>query len=293
MGTKLGVALGEYGGYMSFEPLVTDQGSWNKLFGPTTIAGVGTHVHSSDVNCTLTMEGIVSQYELVYNHAGANDVFQRWDSSCADTLHRMDTWAWMTPDNATVSDEGHVSYLTCGNSVDPTVAGNGTQVYSTPEISIHHYSRSDVTSDAVIHTGIYDNRPNIVSPGNVDLVIDDVVTCIDTIDLHPRHRARNDRALNLHTHFSMSGRRSGYDYGSRGKYLLEFETIPGADADMINTWWKNQWNLAFMLDTSDSSTLDIVRIVNATRPFQQFRKPYYNEAVGSLKLESINNGLWY
>ncbi|MCZ6749303.1 MAG: DUF935 family protein [SAR324 cluster bacterium] len=55
-------------------------------------------------------------------------------------------------------------------------------------------------------------------------------------------------------------------------------------------WWAKDNNLLFTLDTSDSESLYVVRIVNGSQPIDRRMRPYADRWRGTLRLESAGNG---
>ena len=66
--------------------------------------------------------------------------------------------------------------------------------------------------------------------------------------------------------------------------------LPTSHADLINWWWENQFNLVFTLDTSDSESTRILRMVNERQPIGGRIRPYKDQWQGTLQLESIDEG---
>jgi len=300
MAMELGCLLGEYGGYMSFEPFSSNVGSfWTAgaklpftlpqvLSDPGTASSLSTATHSSNVGLILNVTSSAGDVIFTYDHADDNDMFARWSPDV--TTHRLNLKFWGNQSSGTQE-----KYLRGYIGTSDTLAdiSSYSEIRSSDNLELYQIDTVNVTSDAIIQTVFYQVQSGGVDPGSVAIILDDIFATVDTVELCPNFNASVDRPLNLKSEETLTGRYIDFSYGTREAFTLDFSHVGEVEAKIINRWWFNQYNLMFMFDTSDSTTIHTVRITNKEKPFGQVTRPYYNKYSGQLKLEAINNGGWY
>jgi hypothetical protein len=120
--------------------------------------------------------------------------------------------------------------------------------------------------------------------------LDDVLTQIDPLTLHPEWTLEEQSTL-LQTQLrSASGRLQTVTWGRYGALSLPLRWLTGQEADVINWWWQLQAPLAFTLDSSNSAAVAVCRITNPRQPIARRIRPYADRWAGTLNLETLDEG---
>jgi len=294
---RLGCLLGEYGGYMSFEPFSSDVGSWftgaklpftlpQLLINPGSASSLETATHSSNVGMSIDTTSSTGDYIWSYNLQ--SDIT---DKGFPDiTTHRLALSFWANQDSGT-----DTKYIRATINTSEAVGdiSSYASINSYGAMTQHWVDEVNVTSNANNQLAFYTVQSGGVDPGCSALFLDDIWATVDMIELCPNFNASINREINFSPEQTLTGRYIDFSYGTREKFGLDFSVMDEVEAEIINRWWFKQYNLLFTFDTSDTNTNFICRIVNSTRPFSQVRKPYVNKFKGRLELEAINNGGWF
>jgi hypothetical protein len=120
--------------------------------------------------------------------------------------------------------------------------------------------------------------------------VDDVLTQIDPIVLHPEWTLEDRSALLQAQHRTQSGRLAAVAWGRYRGLNLPLRSLSGLEAGLINWWWELQAPLAFTLDSSDAAAVWVCRIANPRQPVGRRIRPYADRWSGSLTLESLDEG---
>lgn len=75
-----------------------------------------------------------------------------------------------------------------------------------------------------------------------------------------------------------------YKYGSFESALFDVRYTTNSDAQLINSWWRDNTKLRF----ANNATLDVVssQITGDTRPISNIEKPYFDKWLGTINLET-------
>ncbi len=273
MTIELGVLLGAYGGPQSFESV----GSWNHLISTSSFYVGQSEVHSSPAGARLDVfsrGGAAVAFQ--YDYRKADDLFERWSPDV--TTHRLVAYGWQRIDMAAHS--GAVSFtLGTGAGEFDRVPFDAALVRQRVEIQV-------TSADSIIL-----QYQRSAAADSFSLHVDDVLTAADVIDLHPDWDAEQRRVLEAGRHFTAGQQMRGYTWHHRMAFELPLRTVTGSEAELMNRWWRNGWNLAFTLDSSDAAATWVVRIANAGPPFSGFAAPYQDAQDGVLQLAGLSNGL--
>ncbi|HEX7925942.1 MAG TPA: hypothetical protein VF678_00025, partial [bacterium] len=120
--------------------------------------------------------------------------------------------------------------------------------------------------------------------------MDDVLTQIDPLTLHPEWALEEQSALLRSVQRTQSGKLQSVGWGSFRAFTVPLRWLTDAEADALNGWWAAQAPLAFCLDTSDSEAVWVCRITNPRQPVGKRLSPYSDRWSGTLTLESLDAG---
>lgn len=284
----LGCLLGAYDKAQSFDVASVNNpseiNSW-VLGAPVTVASytnktaVGClHVHSSGQGIRIranSYSGVTSV--LQYSYGVPEDAHKRWFPDITTHDIRMD--AWFTMDTAAQSGRGTYE-LQAGPSVLLSMP------YITDGEIEHHRIITTVFSNGVRPRALFRTFGNV----GYEFYIDDVVTQIDPIDIFPEYSFQDQQRIIKNQNRTIGGKLHTYTWGQYFQYTVPLQFLSDSHANLINWWWQNQFNLAFTLDTSDSESMFICRIINDRKPIGQRVRPYQDRWAGVLHLESIDEG---
>ena len=271
MTIELGVLLGGYGGPQSFESV----GSWDHFASASSFFVGQSEVHSSPAGARLDVFSNGAGADAVrYDFAQSNDAYERWSPDV--TTHRLVSYLWGRVDTAAFSGQAAAELADVSSAIFPEAAG-------LQRVRLE----AQVTSADAVQLDIR----RLASIDSYALHIDDVLTAVDVVDLHPGWDTTQQRVLEAGRHFTAGQQMRGYSWHHRMAFELPLRTVPGSEAELINRWWRNGWNLAFTLDSSDAAATWVVRIANAGPPFSGFAAPYQDAQDGVLQLAGLSNGL--
>ena len=291
----LGCLLGQYDRAQSFDVASRaiaadgDVGSWNLFFGQSSfqfVSGGGanfTVVHSSPQALRISADSSGgSETRLIeYTHSQADDLFDRWFPDVSTHGWRVD--AWGRPTTWTADGQFTLKLIRAGIGM----ASQAFPVMNTGRPGLVRLQTSNLTSDSNIATR-FDRSSLPGSQSSIDL--DDVLTQVDPVVLHPDFAMEEMARQIASEHRTLSGDMHTYVWARYCAYSVPLRYLPDSHADLLNWWWERRFNLALTLDTSDSESTYIVRIVNDRQPIGRRVRPYDNLWEGTLKLESINAG---
>ena len=273
MTIELGVLLGAYGGPQSFESV----GSWQTGPSASSFYVGQSEVHSSPAGARLDVfsrGGAIDAFQ--YDYRKADDAFARWSPDV--TTHRQVAYVWHRIDTAAHSGQMRFGIGNVSSSFDfvPFAA-----------VLVRQRVEALTTSTGVI----FMRYRREAAVDSFSLHVDDVLTAADVIDLNPTWDTTQQRVLEAGRHFTAGQHMRGYLWHHRMAFELPLRTVPGSEAELMNRWWRNGWNLAFTLDSSDAAATWVVRIANAGPPFSGFATPYQDAQDGVLQLAGLSNGL--
>ena len=287
----LGCLLGQYDRAQSFDvssiasPDTGDIGSWNLLTGAlqpvisTLFDNGDTEVHSSpqSLRFDVTSRGLASQL-VAYRYGFDNDVYARWFPDVTTHVVRLDAWARIFQS----VDSGDLQWALLGNPLVtvPIAASGATRPYRL---------KTDVHSTSIEHPRTY-IRATSDETATTEIWIDDVLTQVDPIDIFPEWSFIEQERSIKSQHRSLGGIQRTHVWDQYFSYQVPLRWLSDSHTDLINWWWRNQFNLVFTLDTSDSESMRIVRITNQNQPIGSRIRPYQDQWQGTLMLESIDRG---
>lgn len=272
MSLELGVLLGQYGGFQSF----TDTGSWDNE--PALILRNFSYSHSSDIGIRIA-GNVSSEQTYNYNYHTANDIQERWSTDV--TTHRLVTYfyGYVGSSNTT---SGYINY-----SINSLAPGQ-VEGYAV-EHSRHRF-------ETIVSSGLATISLNFgfVSENGIPLFfLDDVLTSVDVIDLKTTWDFENNTQQNITYDESIGGKLSKYNWSDHQTWNVPLEFVCGSEANLLNNWWRNGYNLMFTDNSSDTTRNYVVRIVNDSEPITSVNVPYNDQFSGTLKLEAISNKLQF
>lgn len=120
------------------------------------------------------------------------------------------------------------------------------------------------------------------------VIIDDILTRVDEIILHPDWNYQNQHQLIETRGVSIGGKSEYFKYGEFYDFQIPLFFISTSHANLMNFWWEEKFELLYTENTSNESLMRIVRIRD--KPFNSFitGTGLYR---GNLTLESVTNGL--
>lgn len=276
MSFELGVLLGAYGGAQSFE----SAGSWDHLTSQTSFFVGQSEVHSSPGGGQLDIfSSAIAINALTYNFAEDNDAFDRWFPDI--TTHQLIAYGWNRINKATNS--GQILFL-LGTATNEFIPVPFTIDLERQRIEIIVTSADDVNI-------VY--RRTSLGVNSFSLRMDDLLVAADIINLNPNWDYTENEEIIKHLHTTIGGQTSQFRYSNFFKFEIGLFAIPTSQANLINFWWDNKFNLVYSSDTSDTNLTYIVRLVNQSKPLDTFVEVNPDLLSGRLQLESITSKLVY
>ncbi len=272
---ELGVLLGNYGGAQSFEGI----GSWEHLPSASSFFIGQTEVHSSPGGARLDVfsrNGAADAFR--YNYAAENDAYARWSPDV--TTHKLVAHTWIRIDDAAHS----------GDVIFALGTGVGQFVRIPFSTSLELQSAEIFVTSA---DNILMRHQRLGSPDSFSLHVDDVLLTVDAINLHPNWDYTENEEIIKHLHTTIGGQTLQFKYSNFFKFEIGLFAIPTSQANLINFWWDNKFNLVYRPDTSDSNLVYIVRLANISKPLDTIVEVNENLWSGRLQLESITSKLVY
>ena len=281
----LGCLLGQYDKAQSFDvdsvALPTGVNSWGKVTGQSSLYFRTLQTHSSDQILQIDNLAAVPTPNTIlqYKYGYDEDAYGRWFPE-VDT-HSLRSTCFARVANSQGS--GDTSFrLLAGTELSVPIA------YSPAQPLFPYILETNVFSEG-------NNRPyfeaRISDNTSVTaLYLDDVLTQVDWFTLHPEYSFQEQARTIRSQHRTLGGKLHTYTWDKYFAYQVPLRYLSDSYAALLNWWWENQFNLAFTLDTSDSESTLICRIVNETQPIGSRIRPYDNMWQGMVQLESIDRG---
>ena len=272
----LGCLLGQYDGAQSFDVASvagSAQNSWALSGSLVQLSNNIIRVHSS--NQGIIINNVIGEAIAVaaYDYRTADDAFLRWFPEVISHDTQVDFWAL----SGYGGTEGQL-YQDFGAAGDHKIIAIG---------GLASYRNTYVVTSAnnTAYFRIVSTRVNTTV-----VIIDDVLFQTDKITLHPEYSFVSKERVNKALNRTLGGNLHSYVWGKYFAYDVPLRFLSTSHTDLINWWWENQFNLLFTLDTSDTESNFICRIVNETQPIESRIAPYPNQWQGLLQLESVNQG---
>lgn len=117
-----------------------------------------------------------------------------------------------------------------------------------------------------------------------------ILTSSDTpIQLYPTWDYYEKSIINRDFYRGQEGQLNIFEkVGTGNEYFLPFNFVSSSDANNINTWWQNQSNLDFVINSGDATvSSQTVKIVNNLIPFGQHIGGSFNNFIGSIILKTV------
>ena len=280
----LGCLLGQYDKAQSFDmssaaaPLPAGAvGSWALNTGVASFSFV-TDAHSSGQSIFVQVASLGTSRDAIlrYSYNAANDAYARWFPDV--TTHQMELSFWAYATGAVNLFD--INIQTVFQSILITNGNAPLQPY--------HAGPSSVVSGSGLF--FIDLDCNTATPNGVGVVLDDFLLRVDPITLHPEYEFQAAERAIRSQHRTLGGQLHTYTWDKYGAWNVPLRYLPTSHADLLNWWWQQGFNLAFTLDTSDSESIHICRIVNERQPIGGRERPYADLWNGALQLEAINDG---
>ena len=279
MGTfQLGALLGANQSFEDFETLPTswlslsDQASFFQTESPS-------QVHSSAFGLRVFADSTGGSAHIArYDYGLPQDAHRIWYPE-VDT-HALVSWVWARAADAPSS--GQLRWRLGGDqeSFSPAFAFTG---------SLQRYQASVFVQSGA---GVPLAGPSRVTAANSRCTgeMDDVLTQVDLLTVYPDWSLLTRERATALQHRTREGLLQRFRWSSAFEFQLPLRWLSSSEAGMLNWWWEGQMNLAFTLDTSDTESVFICRIVKPSQPVGKRMRPYPDRWAGRLELAGINPG---
>ena len=288
----LGCLLGQYDKAQSFDVASvaltagTNLNSWDLIAnqGSFYFDAEPTRVHSSSQALRVSVfstGGSVTAFRHIYGHG--DDAHARWFPDV--TTHQLQVRLWASPNLSADSGDLIVRLL----AQDLQVVEQIPIPHRTTGLEPIVFAATHTYSDGA-NTPWLDFVRSFPGDAATTVYIDDVLVQIDPITLNPEYGFVEQARLNESRHRTQGGKLYNYVWSKHFAYRVPLRYITDSHAATINWWWENRFNLAFTLNTSDSESIHVCRIVNDRQPIGKRIKPYKDLWEGTIELESIDQG---
>lgn len=105
--------------------------------------------------------------------------------------------------------------------------------------------------------------------------------------IHPEWSYRDKETMILSRHRTQTGNLYSYIWGRYLQFQIPLRFVNSSDQSRINNWWEDQEDIAITLNSSESVSTVLCKIVNKTKPIDKFTMPYNNLFEGDIKLETF------
>ena len=283
----LGCLLGQYDKAQSFDvnsiagPLFDgDVGSWNFFVGSGGFTNAPSITHSSGqaLSCFVGCRGTGAEF-FSYAYAQPNDAYARWFPDI--TTHALTTDFWANMSVASTSGDFFQDFEGIPGEVDQTIGFDNFLMI--------HYRNSVLNC-----TSAEPPKFRLVGRANAGSIrtarLEDVLTQIDPITIHPTWDFRERQELQRFNNKTLGAIQHTYSWDKHFAWSVPLQFLSTSHANLINWWWQNQLNLLFTLNTSDSESMFVTRIVNDQQPINRRIRPHDNLWSGMISLESLIRG---
>lgn len=287
----LACLLGQEGGAQSFDVAshapVSGVGSWSPG-AATSWSFQGGDVPSAVHSSARALRAEVGSQAgpapvMTYAYGRADDAHARWDPA-VDT-HVVETLAWMRAGPAASSGDLllRLEGLQTAAARLPGAAGSAALQPVALRTTVASAAGGAPRWELAVASGS-------AADSGTAAVVDDVLTTVDPLVLHPEWSFRERAQLIREQHRTRSGELHGVVWSRFLAYRVPLRFLARAEADRLNHWWRTQQPLVFTLDSSDAESRYVVRIVNDTQPVGRRLRPYDDRFAGALELESVRRG---
>ena len=289
---SLGCLLGQYGGAHSFDVASDNIGSTISSWSFSNSVGAGARfidtsfeVHSSAQGLAIDVNSWGSGRDalLRYDYRFQDDAYGRWFPDITTHVLRGLVWAHTT--EQVTSGEANLSY---GNGPVIQLPFDGEPFAISP--AALRIPEVQVTSGTGDNTAFLDLDYLNSTATFHTLTLDDVLTEVDPIVLHPEYDLLAQAQARRNFHRSREGTLYQYDWGTHGAWTVPLQWLPDSHADLLNWWWQQGLALLWTENSSDAESTRIVRIVNGRQPIGRRMRPYYDLWQGAVELEEVRPG---
>jgi len=273
MGFELGQLLGDYGGGQSFENV----GSWSHVThsGSSSFAIDSSDVHSSD-NTARLWRTDTGSHTLTYDYGVDGDLWDKWSPDI--TSHRIVCYFW-----------GMIEEINNSGDIAAIIHDAAVHIPRASNVARHRMETIITSGDAA--TLRFDTTTHKAASGVFNCRIDDVLTTVDMLDLYPDRSLVDNREITVSRHSTLGGREASYKWGEWNGWQVSLKFLPASEANLLDIWWRDNRPLLWVPDTSDSTQMHIVQMVNAVSPVTTLQRPYQDLKNVSLMLETVQGGL--
>lgn len=271
MAVELGALIGAPAGGQSFENL----SSWSNT-GQTSLFLQSTDVHSSVNGARLEVYSAGAPGKLTYGYGQVDDLFAKWAPDVTTHALKVEGWARM----GSAATSGMVTAVYTGGTSVPIPFAATLQYFRIDAPAV--ISGQALALDFQVMSGMV---------GSGGLFLDDILVSIDNMALAVDYSYQQARQIGRISHMTVGGREAMYNWFTRPRFQLPMTFMPGSQADILNRWWANGFNLCFCLNTSDSEARWTGRAGGGSPPAQGFRAPYFNVQPAAIQLEGLSGDL--
>lgn len=279
MGTfQLGALLGAN---QSFEAFETLPNSWLRLSDQASFFQTqsSSQVHSSAFGLKVFADSTGGSAHIArYDYGLPQDAHRIWYPE-VDT-HALVSWVWARAADAPSSGQMRWRLGGDGEAFSPAFSFSGSLQRYEAAVFVQSAGGGPLAGPSRV------SAANSLCTGEMD----DVLTRVDPLTVFPDWSLlTRERAMALQ-HRTREGLLQRSRWSSAFEFQLPLRWLSSGEAAVLNWWWENQLNLAFTLDTSDSESVFICRIVNPSQPVGKRMRPYPDQWAGRLELAGINPG---
>lgn len=105
--------------------------------------------------------------------------------------------------------------------------------------------------------------------------------------IHPEWSFQDQETQIQSRHRTQGGKLFSYLWANFFKYQVPLRFVNSAAQSLINAWWERQDDVAFTLNSSETESTVLCRIVNTSLPINRFVRPYNDQFEGALLLEAV------
>lgn len=279
----LGCLLGQYDKAQSFDvdsvALVKTVNSWGTITANATSWYFSTDINSSNQGLELQVYSWGSNRNgvLRYRYDSDNDAYARWFSDIATHNIQSDIWARIDK-----SGFDNTVRISIDNKPNIPILENSI---------LQNYRYITTTySGQTSQSPFLDFDTVLATIDSFSLFIDDVLTQVDPIILHPEYSFQEEASFINIKHRTVGGEYRVSPWEKHFAYTIPLRFLSDSHAALINWWWENKFNLLFTLNTSDSESLYVCQITNQQQPIGRRIRPHNNLWEGVIQLESIDRG---
>jgi hypothetical protein len=225
-----------------------------------------------------------SDWVLSYDYGHAADAHARWFPEVE--THALEASAWLLCGPAPSS--GSLSFKLAAQA-ELTVPLAGAQYGLDPLRYLRLETAVSSAAGVGPRVGLHVPAGTAIH-SQTTVLMDDVLTVVDAITLHPEWSFEERSRLLRAQHRTRAGHLHTLVWDKYFAWSLPLRFLSDSHAALIGWWWERQPALLLTLDSSDSESRWIVRIANESQPIGRRMRPYGDRWEGALELESLTSG---